>query len=49
MHKDYWLQLDRAKVVTVNVLDSYALPLLIDRYAYARLDVPTKSLLEYGS
>lgn len=49
LHKDYWLQLDRAKVVTVNGLDGYALPLLIDRYAYARPDVPTKSLLEYGS
>lgn len=49
LHKDFWLQLDRAKVVTVNGLDGYALPLLIDRYAYARPDVPTKSLLEYGS
>lgn len=49
LHKDYWLQLDRANVVTVNGLDGYALPLLIDRYAYARPDVPTKSLIEYGS
>lgn len=49
LHKDYWLQLDRAKVVTVNGLDGYALPILIDRFAYAKTDVPTKSLLEYGS
>lgn len=49
LHKDYWLQLDRAKVVTVNGLDGYALPLLIDRYEYARPDVPTKSLLDYGA
>lgn len=49
LHKDYWLQLDRAKVVAINGLDGYALPLLIDRFAYARPDVPTKSILEFGS
>lgn len=45
LHKDYWLQLDRAKVIAINGLDGYALPLLIDRFSYARPDVPTKSLL----
>ncbi len=35
LHKDLCLQLDRTKVVTINGLDGYALPLLIDRYAYA--------------
>lgn len=49
LHKDNWLQLDRAKVITINGLDGYALPLLKDRFAYARPDVKTKSMLEYGS
>jgi len=49
LHKDNWLQLDRAKIVTINGLDGYALPLLKDRFAYARPDLKTKSLLEYGS
>jgi flavin reductase (DIM6/NTAB) family NADH-FMN oxidoreductase RutF len=35
LHKDYCLQFDRAKVVTINDLDGYALPLFIDGYAYA--------------
>lgn len=49
LHKDYWLQLDRAKVVAINGLDGYALPLLIDRFAYAIPDKPSKSILEFGS
>lgn len=49
IHKDYWLQLDRAKVVTINGLDGYALPILIDRFEYARPDVKTKSLIEHGT
>lgn len=49
LHNDYWLQLDRAKVVTINGLDGYALPLLIDRFEYARPDKKTKSLLDYGA
>jgi flavin reductase (DIM6/NTAB) family NADH-FMN oxidoreductase RutF len=49
LHKDNWLQLDRAKVVTINGLDGYALPLLKDRFAYARPDVKSKTMLEYGS
>ncbi len=49
LHKDNWLQLDRAKVITINGLDGYALPLLIDRFAYAKPNTETKSLLEYGT
>jgi flavin reductase (DIM6/NTAB) family NADH-FMN oxidoreductase RutF len=49
LHKDNWLQLDRAKVVTINGLDGYALPLLKDRFAYARPDIKSKTMLEYGS
>lgn len=49
LHKDNWLQLDKAKVVTINGLDGYALPLLIDRFAYAKPDIKTKSILDYGS
>lgn len=45
LHKDNWLQLDKAKVVTINGLDGYALPVLVDRFEYARADKPTKSSL----
>ena len=33
---DNWLQLDKGKVVTINGLDGYAQPLLLERFAYAR-------------
>ena len=49
LHKDNWLQLDRAKVVAINGLDGYALPLLKDRFAYAKPDIKTKSILDYGA
>lgn len=49
LHKDYWLQLDRAKVMTVNGLDGYALPILVDRFEYARPDIMTKSIIDNGS
>lgn len=42
-HEDGWLQLDKGKVVTVNGLDGYCLPKLVDRFQYARKDQPTKS------
>ena len=48
-HPDKWLQLDRAKVVAINGLDGYCLPILIDRYEYARVDIPTKSMIHYGA
>ena len=44
-HKDKWLQLDRAKIVSINGLDGYCLPILIDRFEYARVDIPTKSMI----
>lgn len=42
-HKDGWLQLDKANIVSINGLDGYCLPKLIDRFKYARVDVETKS------
>lgn len=41
--KEYFLQLDKGNVVTVNGLDGYCLPKLVDRFEYARVDVATKS------
>ena len=46
LHKDYWLQLDKANVIAINGLDGYALPKLIDRLEYARPDVEAKSILK---
>ena len=40
---EYFLQLDKANVVTVNGLDGYCLPQLIDRFEYARVDIATKA------
>ncbi len=45
-HEDGWLQLDKAQVVTLNGLDGYCLPQLIDRYHYARQDTATQSFLK---
>lgn len=45
-HKDGWLQLDKGNVVTLNGLDGYCLPKLIDRFEYARKDIPTKSFFK---
>jgi flavin reductase (DIM6/NTAB) family NADH-FMN oxidoreductase RutF len=49
LQKDHWLQLEKGNVVTINGLDGYALPTLKDRFAYARPDVETESLLQHGS
>ncbi len=46
-HKDGWLQLDKANVVSINGLDGYCLPKLIDRFEYARVNVDTKSFEVY--
>jgi flavin reductase (DIM6/NTAB) family NADH-FMN oxidoreductase RutF len=43
-HKDGWLQLDKGNVISLNGLDGYCLPKLIDRFDYARQNVATKSL-----
>jgi flavin reductase (DIM6/NTAB) family NADH-FMN oxidoreductase RutF len=42
-HKDGWLQLDRANIVAINGLDGYCIPVLLDRYEYARPNIETKS------
>lgn len=45
IQKDHWLRLDEENVVTINGLDGYCVPKLVDRFDYARPNVPTKSLL----
>ncbi len=45
IQKENWLRLDLEDVVTVNGLDAYCLPKVIDRFEYARPDIPTKSML----
>ena len=45
-HKDGWLQLDKGNVITLNGLDGYCLPQLVDRFEYARKDNPSKSFFE---
>ena len=36
LHEDGWVQLDKGGVVTINGLDGYAIPKLIERFPYAR-------------
>lgn len=36
IQEDGWVQLDKGDVATINGLDGYALPKLIERYPYAR-------------
>jgi flavin reductase (DIM6/NTAB) family NADH-FMN oxidoreductase RutF len=45
IQKDKWLRLDLENVVTINGLDGYCVPKLVDRFEYARPNVPTKSML----
>ena len=45
LQKENWVRLDLGDVVTINGLDGYALPKTIDRFAYARPDQPTTSIL----
>ena len=45
-NKDGWLRLDLGNVVSLNGLDGYCLPQLIDRFEYARIDLATKSFLK---
>ena len=42
-HKDGWLQLDKGNIVSLNGVDGYFLPKLIDRFQSAQQDIPTKS------
>ena len=34
--EDGWIQLDKGQIVTINGLDGYALPTLLERFSYAR-------------
>jgi flavin reductase (DIM6/NTAB) family NADH-FMN oxidoreductase RutF len=45
IQNDHWLRLDVENVVTINGLDGYCVPKLVDRYEYARPNIPTKSML----
>lgn len=49
LNHDYWLQLEKGNIVTVNGLDGYCLPKLLDRFEYARPNGMTKSMLKNGS
>ncbi|QED36271.1 flavin oxidoreductase [Antarcticibacterium arcticum] len=41
---DGWLRLDKAETVAINGLDGYALPVLLDRFLYARPGKELKSI-----
>jgi flavin reductase (DIM6/NTAB) family NADH-FMN oxidoreductase RutF len=43
---DGWLDLGKANVLTVNGLDGYCLPKILDRFEYARPNQETKSMLK---
>jgi flavin reductase (DIM6/NTAB) family NADH-FMN oxidoreductase RutF len=43
--EDKWLQLDKAKIVTINGVDGYALPQLLKRFEYARVNQELKEKL----
>ena len=45
VHDDGWVQLDMADTVSTVGLDGYALPNLLERFAYARPNEETTSLL----
>ncbi len=45
-HEDGWLQIDKGNVIALNGLDGYCLPKLVDRFQYARKDVPSKSFFK---
>ena len=42
-HKDGWIQLDKGNVVTLNGVDGYFLPKLIDRIQPAHQNIPSRS------
>ena len=44
--EDGWIDLSKANGVTINGLDSYAQPKLLDRLQYAKPDIPTSSILK---
>lgn len=44
--EDGWIDLGKTRGVTINGLDSYAEPQLLDRLQYAKPDTPTTSILK---
>ncbi len=44
--EDGWIDLSKARGVTINGLDSYAEPQLLDRLQYAKPDAPITSILK---
>jgi len=44
--EDGWIDLGKVKGVTINGLDSYAEPKLLDRLQYAKPNIPTSSILK---
>ena len=46
IHKDGWVQLDKADTVTSIGLDGYALPTVLDRLSYAQPNQEANSLLD---
>ncbi len=46
IHNDGWVQLEKAETVSCIGLDGYALPTLLDRFAYAKPDQKTESLIK---
>lgn len=45
LHTDGWVQLDKADTVSAIGLDGYALPTLLNRFAYAKPDEDVESML----
>ena len=46
VHNDGWINLEQADGVTINGLDSYAKPTLLDRLSYAKPDKQVTSILD---
>jgi flavin reductase (DIM6/NTAB) family NADH-FMN oxidoreductase RutF len=49
LNQDYWLQLEKGNIITINGLDGYCLPKLLDRFEYARPNSTPKSMLKNES
>lgn len=45
IQKENWLRLDIENVIAINGLDAYCVPKVVDRFEYARPNIPTKSML----
>ena len=42
---DYWIDLEKANSVAISGLDTYALPKILDRFAYAKKDQQVESII----